>query len=97
MPLYKVIAPGFYEGKYYKPTGKRRTLHTAKPFGKEKLPSWLAEMPKETAAAKKKREAAEKAQAGAEKKQAKEQEKDIEDASFMGAGENATGSSVETL
>ena len=41
MPKYTVIAPGFYDGKVYSPTGKRNVLHTDKPFGKGKLPSWL--------------------------------------------------------
>ena len=41
MPKYTVIAPGFYEGELYSPTGKRNVVTTAAPFGKGKLPSWL--------------------------------------------------------
>ena len=64
MPTYKVIAPGFHGDKYYHPEGKRQVLTTDKPFTKKnKMPSWLSEMPKESDALKKKREALEKAQA----------------------------------
>ncbi len=96
MPQYKVIAPGFYDGKMYAPEGKRRVLHTDMPFNKKNpMPSWVEEMKSETAAAKKKREAAEKKAAGADAEKAEQDEKDIQDASFMGDGE--AGSSVETL
>lgn len=68
MPTYKVIAPGFFEGRHYHPEGKRSVLITAKPFNKVDLkkpkkkvnnpiPSWLIDMPEETAIVKKKREA----------------------------------------
>ena len=64
MPTYKVIAPGFYDDKYYHPEGKRQVLTTDKPFTKKnKMPSWVTKMPKESAALKKKRETLEKAQA----------------------------------
>ncbi len=96
MPQYKVIAPGFYEGKMYSPEGKRRVLHTDMPFNKKNpIPSWVEEMKSETAAQKKKREAAERKAAGADAEKAEQDEKDIADASFMGDGE--AGSSVETL
>ena len=59
MPQYKVTAVGFYDSVMYDPEGKRRVLHTDKPFpkkeGKEQLPSWLEAMKPETAAEKKKR------------------------------------------
>lgn len=41
MATYKVIAPGFYDGLVYSPTGKRQVLTTEKPFAKDKQPSWL--------------------------------------------------------
>lgn len=45
MPSYKVVGKGFHGGKMYDPKGKRRELHTDKPFpskgGKENVPSWL--------------------------------------------------------
>ena len=57
MPQYKVIAAGFYDGHLYDPEGKRTVLQVDKPFTKKnKMPSWVTDMPKETAAAKKKRE-----------------------------------------
>jgi len=97
MPQYKVIAPGFHESKYYHPEGKRQVLHTDKPFKKGKLPSWLSEMPKESAALKKKREAQEASQVEADKEKVEQDKQDIDDASFLGEGEQATGSNVETL
>ena len=67
MPTYKVIAPGFHGDKYYHPEGKRQVLTTDIPFtgkkGKNPMPSWVTDMPKESAVLKKKREALEKAQA----------------------------------
>ena len=55
MPRYKVNAPGFYEGKFYDPEGKRKVLDIDKPFTKKnKIPSWLSEMPKESATLKEK-------------------------------------------
>jgi len=60
MPQYKVIAPGFYNDMLYHPEGKRQTLHTDKPFTKKnKIPSWLSEMPDEDAAVKAKRKSQE--------------------------------------
>lgn len=60
MPQYKVIAPGFYKGEMYNPTGKRRVLTTDKPFSqKNPMPSWVIAMPDEDAAVKAKREAQE--------------------------------------
>ena len=95
MPSYKVLKPG-YQGKLYDPNGKRRTLHRDEPFlkgedGEEQVPSWLERIKEETTAEKKKRVAAEKKQAAAIKKQ----QKDIDDASFMGDGEQSPA--VETL
>lgn len=96
MPQYKVISKGFYNGQIYDPEGKRRVLNTDLPFKKDKLPSWLAEMPKETDAAKKKRESVEKAAKKSARKKAEQDKQEIEDASFMGEGESA-GGTVETL
>jgi len=95
MPQYRVKARGFFEGRLYDPLGKRKTLHTDKPFKKGEMPSWLCEMPAETAAAKKKRLAAAKAA----KAKAKSDNADIANASFLGAGESAPSSDpvVETL
>lgn len=95
MPQYKVVAPGFFGGKMYDPNGKRNVLFVDKPFKKGKLPSWLAEMPKESAAVKKKREEQEASQAAAAAEKAAQDEQDIENASFLGDGE--LGSNVETL
>ena len=41
---YKVIAPGFFNGMMYSPTGKRRTLTVEKPFKKDEIPSWVEEI-----------------------------------------------------
>jgi hypothetical protein len=60
MPKYKVISPGFYEGKYYHPEGKRPVLHTDKPFTKKNpMPAWLTAIPDEDAAVKAKRKSQE--------------------------------------
>lgn len=95
MPSYKVISKGFFGGHLYDPAGKRRVLHTEKPFPskdkKEQVPAWLEAIQGETAAQA-------KARKGAETKAAKEHEesqKEIADASFLGTGE--TNSNVETL
>jgi len=105
MPTYKVIAPGFYDGKLYDPEGKRKTLTTDKPFtkkkGKNPLPSWLTEMPKESEAVRKKREAQKSSQKDADEQSTEEQvalastEGDAQEASFI--GETAGNSNVETL
>jgi len=94
MPSYKVIAPGFFNGKFYSPEGKRPVLHTDKPFSKKNpLPSWLSAMTKESAAAKAKRESQAISQDAADKQKAEQDQKDVEDLSFLGEGESA----VETL
>jgi membrane protein involved in colicin uptake len=110
MPSYKVISKGFFGGHLYDPAGKRRVLHTEKPFPskdkKEQVPAWLEAIQGETAAqakarktaetkAAKARKTAETKAANAAKKEADEQQKDIAEASFLGAGE--TNSNVETL
>ena len=96
MPRYKVIAPGFANGKMYKPNGKRSVLHTDEPFNKKNpMPSWLAEMPKESAGARKKREATEAKATKADAEKAEQDQTDITDASFLGDGE--AGSNVETI
>lgn len=102
MPSYNVKSKGFFDGKMYDPEGKRRVLHTEKPFPskdkKEQVPAWLEAIKGETAAQAKARKAAETKAANAAKKEAEEQQKEISDASFMGAGESVnTDSNVETL
>ena len=64
---YKVIKPGFFNGKLYDPEGKRDTLTVDKPFKKDKIPSWLIVMPEESTAVKAKREAQEASQTAATK------------------------------
>ena len=59
------------------------------------MPSWLAEMPKESEGARKKREAREAAKKAADTKKAESDQKDIKDASFLGGGE--AGDKVETI
>ena len=96
MPRYKVIAPGFANGMIYKPDGKRSVLQTDKPFTKNNpMPSWLAEMPKESPGARKKREKQEAHQAAADGEKSEQDQKDIDEASFLGDGE--AGSAVETI
>lgn len=95
MPKYKVKEKGFYGGKIYDPKGKRPFLHvdrTLKP-----VPKWLEPMKAETAVQKKKRIAAEKRQTDADKKKKADDKKDIDNMTFMGDGEKAKSSAVETL
>lgn len=106
MPRYKVLEPGFHEGKTYSPTGKRKVVHMDKPFpnakvadnargykkGDEMVPSWFERIQDETAAEKKKRLAAEKAAAEAANEKAKEDDTERSIMSFAG---DADG--VETL
>lgn len=95
MPQYKVIAPGFYNGKMYNPEGKRNVLYTDKPFSKkEPMPTWLATMPQESEGVRLKREAREAQQAENDAEKSAQDEKDITNASFMGVGESGV---VETL
>jgi len=53
MPSYKVLEPGFFNGRLYHPEGKRKILHADKPFPskdkKEQVPSWLEAIKAETA------------------------------------------------
>lgn len=107
MPSYKVIKPGFFHGRLYDPLGKRPVLHIDKPFpfkkdektGKntkvEDVPSWLEPGKPETAAQVKKRIAAETKAANAAAEKSEADQKEIDEASFMGAGEKS--STVETL
>lgn len=101
MTRYKVKSPGFYNGEYYDPTGKRSVLTTEKPFNKKNpIPSWLAEMPKESEAVRKKREAQEKREADFNAGQVQQGAKDINEASFLGDGEAVAGeesSAVESI
>lgn len=107
MPSYKVKQKGFMFGRIYDPVGKRRVLHTEKPFpfkkdkktGKatkvEHVPLWLERIKDESAAQAKTRKAAENKAAKVDAKKAEDDQKDIDEASFMGDGEKS--STVETL
>ena len=106
MPSYKVLESGFYNSRLYSPEGKRRILHTDKPFpfkknkdGKntkvEHVPSWLKRIRDETVAQAKKRETVEKKTNAAAVKKAADDKKEIDEASFMGTGEKSD--TVETL
>lgn len=94
MPSYKVLTKGFHGGITYDPEGKRRVLHTDKPF--KKTPSWLQPLKAETASQKKKREADEAKTAKANVDKAGQDKADIDSASFMGGGES-NDAGVETL
>ncbi len=96
MPRYKVLEPGFYGSVLYKPDHPRRNvLVTDKPFPKGKLPSWLKPMKDETATAAKARVKKDTAADKAAQTKAADDQKDIQNASFLGEGENANP--VETL
>ena len=96
MPSYKVLKKGFFKGELYDPEGKRKVLHTAKPFElvkkKEAVPLWLQRIKPETA----EQSAARKQKVVDAALAADEIEKDIESASFMGEGE-AASSNIETI
>lgn len=55
MPNYEVLEPGFYNGKLYDPSGKRRIVTTDKPLNP--VPKWLkaVKVKAETAAEKEQR------------------------------------------
>jgi hypothetical protein len=92
MPSYTVLEKGFYGGRLYDPTGKRRTLHVDTPF--KKCPSWLKPIKAESAAAAKKRLTGEKANA----KQVAKDADDVKGASFLDDPAAAgAGSTIETL
>lgn len=95
MPSYKVKEKGFFGGRIYDPEGKRRVLHTDKPFPsknkKEQHPSWLEPIKAETAEQKAAREAESEANA----KKVEQDKKDIVETSFIGGGEKSAA--VETL
>ncbi len=101
MPSYKVVGKGFHGGKMYDPKGKRRELHTDKPFpskgGKENVPSWLEAAEELTPQQVSARKAAATRAANAAQKKAEEDQKAITEASFLGEGEVANTSAVETL
>lgn len=101
MPSYKVLSKGFHGGRLYDPEGKRRTLHTDKPFPSknkvEQVPKWLEALKSETPAQAKARKAAETKAANAATKKAEEDKKEIADASFLGEGESTKTDTVETL
>lgn len=89
MPRYKVIARGFANGRLYDPHGKRTVLHRDTKFPmdgkKELVPSWLEPMAADAPRTSKARPT---------KKAVEQAKKDIDAASFMGAGESGA---VETL
>jgi hypothetical protein len=105
MPRYKALKPGFFNGKTYSPTGKRKVLHTSKPFPKttkgvkkgdpavELVPSWLQRLDDESPVDEQARREAEEATVLAEAEKAEADQEEITTASFM--GEADTG--VETL
>ena len=93
MPKYKVKEKGFYAGKLYSPEGKRSFLFTDRPL--KKVPAWLEPMKAESLTEHKKRIVTEKKTATVDKEKAKSDQKDIQDMSFMGAGEKSNN--VETL
>lgn len=99
MPSYKVLQPGFFGGKSYTPRGKRKVLHTDKPFpkiksgkgkGKEDVPSWLERMDDETAEQKKARLAKEKDQAAADKEKLEQDETEKNIVNFTGDNDGVT-------
>ncbi len=105
MPQYKVIAPGFYDGRLYDPQGKRKTLSIDLPFNKKNpMPTWLTKIPEESKALKEKREALEKSQKEADDQKALDDKNDIANASTEGDGSETSfiskgdkSSKVETL
>ena len=100
MPSYKVLKPGFYNGRLYDPEGKRPILHTNKPFPskkkKEQVPSWLEYMETETDEQRNEREAAELEAAEKVNEKVAADQKEIKEASFLGEGKQST-KTVETL
>lgn len=99
MPSYKVLEPGFIDGRLYDPNGKRPVYHADKPFPKkgkeEQVPSWLEPIKAETAAQKKKREAAEKKATKAATEQKAADDSEVAGASFLAEGDASPA--VETL
>lgn len=93
MPQYKVIDKGYFNDRLYDPEGKRKTLHTDKPF--KTVPSWLKAIKPETAAERKKRLALEAKQAKADIEKAEQDATEIDVASTIGSGE--TSSNIETI
>ena len=99
MPSYKVLEQGFFDGKLYSPTGKRRVLHTDNPFPKkgkiEQVPKWLTPLEGKTDAEVKKLKAAEIKASKVASDIKDKADRDIREMSFMGEGESAN--IVETL
>ena len=106
MSNYKVIAPGFIDGRLYHPEGKRNTYHRDEPFKEGETPSWMEfieppaeetpeELAEREAAELAEREAAELATQEAAKKKA-EDDKEIKGASFMDSS-GQPAATVETL
>jgi hypothetical protein len=92
MPSYTVISDGFFEGRFYSPTGKRKELHADKVF--KKCPSWLKPIKGESAQEKGARTKAEnkaKADADAEAKEFKEQ---VDAVTFATASSEQTTSTI---
>ena len=99
MPRYQVIAPGFHGGQMYSPEGKRKVVHTDKPYPsknkKEQVPSWLKRVKDETAEEKEQRLLVEKYADQQDSEKSDDDQKAIKEASFMGEGESS--SVVETI
>jgi len=95
MPSYRVLKTGFFNGKLYSPTGKRKTLTVQKAF--KEIPSWLELQKPES---KKEREKRLKEEKRLVEEIASNKE-DVQEASFLGTGEGndpaKPSSSVETI
>lgn len=88
MPSYRVKTPGFYDGTYYDPAGKRPVLNVDTAF--KKCPSWLEPIKGETPQQKAARTKAEnKAKEEAEEK-SKEDKKAVDSVTFVTSAEATT-------
>ena len=88
MPQYKVKSPGFHNGTFYTPAGKRTVLHVDKAFAK--CPLWLMPLKGETAAEKGARTKAANKAAEEAKVQATEDKKSIDAVTFVTSAESTT-------
>jgi hypothetical protein len=92
MPSYTVISDGFFGGRIYSPTGKRKVLHVDEKFNK--CPSWLKPIKGETAAEKGARTKADnKAKAEAEEL-AKETKASVDAVTFATVSSEQTTSTI---
>lgn len=88
MPRYTVIADGFFEGKLYSPTGKRKELHTDEEL--KPHPEWLKPLKEETAAQKGARTKAENAAQKAAEEKAKADKAEIDAVTFAAPAAKTT-------